>query len=125
MAGSTISQANRPTPAPNSPMERTFCPLKVSGLEGRSPCSLPKAIRLPVTVSAPKSTSKPSAAIWPRPTPAPFPLDQNSATPTSVAATAPNMCEMAIRCGMAVMGTRVPSGQPMTVPSASPARIQP
>ena len=29
-----------------------------------------------------------------------------SATPTSVAASAPNMCEIAIRCGIAVIGTQ-------------------
>ncbi len=30
--------------------------------------------------------------------------------PTSVAASAPNMCEIAIRCGIAVIGTYTPSG---------------
>ena len=41
--------------------------------------------------------------------------------PTSVAASAPNMWEMAMRWGIAVIGTRVPSGQPMTVPTTRPS----
>ncbi len=71
--------------------------------------SFPNAMKLPVTVSAPNSTSKPRAAIivtavdrarcaW------------YSAMPTSVAASAPNMWLMAIRCGIAVIGTNIPSG---------------
>ena len=70
----------------------------------------------PVTVSAPIMTSKPSAAIVTRgiATASPAPSGDRrcrySATPTSVAARAPNMSEIAIRCGIAVMGTRVPRG---------------
>ncbi len=72
---------------------------------------MPKAMKLPVTVSAPKSTSNPSAAILTRRHRARRGRAcQNSATPTSVAASAPNMCEIAIRCGIAVIGTYTPSG---------------
>ena len=35
------------------------------------------------------------------------------------------MCEIAIRCGIAVIGTKRPSGMPITVPMESPARIHP
>ena len=61
-----------------------------------------------------EARARPSAR---RPTSAPWPSEWNSATPTSVAASAPNACESAIRCGMAVIGTYTPSGQPMTEPS--------
>ena len=77
----------------------------MTGREGRNSWSFPKAMKLPVMVSEPNRTSSPSAAMVPRETPAPLPRCQYSATPTSVAATAPNMCEMAIRCGIAVIGT--------------------
>ena len=71
-------------------------------------------------VRAPKRTSNPRAAILARSgTPWPY-----STMPTRVAARAPNMWEMAIRCGMAVMGTMTPSGMPMSVPMMSPPAIQ-
>ena len=44
-------------------MLTAFCPLYVIGRPGRISCSLPNAMKLPVTVSDPKSTSKPSAAM--------------------------------------------------------------
>jgi hypothetical protein len=47
-----------------------------------------------------------------------------SITPTRVAARAPNMCEIAMRWGMAVIGTMNPSGTPMTVPTTRPPMIQ-
>ena len=40
-----------------------FCPGNVSGRPGRMPCSLPKAIKLPVNVKAPSAHSRPVAAI--------------------------------------------------------------
>ncbi len=100
-----------------------FWPLNVTGLDGSSSWSFPNAMKLPVMVSAPNRTSNPSAAITGRETSAPWPRCQYSATPTSVAATAPNMCEIAIRCGIAVIGTYTPSGYPMSEPSTSPAMI--
>jgi hypothetical protein len=44
--------------------------------------------------------------------------------PTSVAADAPNVSAIAMRCGIAVIGTRVPSGTPITVPMVRPNAIQ-
>ena len=69
----------------------------------------------PVTVSEPNSTSKPSAAICARArvddaASPPWMRCSTPPTPTSVAASAPNMCETAMRCGIAVVGTHVPSG---------------
>ena len=107
---------------PKSVMFTAFCPLYVTERPVMIPCSLPKAMKLPVTVSAPKSTSKPTAAIFVVPRFAPY--SQYSATPTSVAASAPNMCEIAMRCGIAVIGTCVPIGMPMIVPRISPPAIQ-
>ncbi len=52
----------------------------------------------------------PSPPITARGTPVVAARCPYSAMPTSVAAMAPNMCEIAIRCGIAVIGTRVPSG---------------
>ena len=42
-----------------------FCPRKVIGRPVISSCSLPNAMNEPVTVSAPNSTSKPSAPATP------------------------------------------------------------
>ena len=49
---------------------------------------------------------------------------ENSAAPTSPAASPPNACDSAVRCGTAVSGTR-DSGTPTTNPAAMAARIQP
>jgi hypothetical protein len=91
------------------------------GRPGSSSCSFPKAMKLPVTVRAPNSTSKPRAAILAEPMAVSW---WYSTTPTSVAARAPNRCEIAMRWGMAVMGTITPSGMPMTVPTTRPPMIQ-
>ena len=48
---------------PRSERLKIFCPLWVSGLPGNIPCNFAKAIKLPVVVSEPKSTSKPMAPI--------------------------------------------------------------
>ncbi len=80
----------------------------------------------PVTVRAPSRTSNPTAAIlaWERATPAgSCQAFQNSATPTSVDASAPNMSANAIRCGMAVIGTHMPNGYPIRPPRMSPMAI--
>jgi hypothetical protein len=74
-----------------------FCPRNVTGVPVMNSCSLPKAMKLPVTVSPPKSTSKPRAAICPCPMVLPWPPCQYSATPTSVAASAPKRWETAMR----------------------------
>ena len=42
---------------------KRFCPLKVIGRCGSTSCSLPAAIRLPVTVSPPRITSQHSTDI--------------------------------------------------------------
>jgi hypothetical protein len=47
-----------------------------------------------------------------------------SETPTSVAASAPNMCEMAVRCGTAVMGIQIAIGAPISEPRMRPRMIQ-
>ena len=79
-------------------------------------------MKLPVTVRAPNRTSNPSAPMrMPSRTPA---ASRYSTIPTRVAARAPNMWEIAMRCGMAVMGTMNPSGIPTTVPSTRPPMIQ-
>ena len=44
--------------------------------------------------------------------------------PTSVAASAPKACEMAVRCGMAVIGIQIEIAAPMPEPSTSPRMIQ-
>jgi|GEM_PF-6621944 len=93
---------------PKRVMFTVFCPRKVTGRPVMNSWSLPKAMKLPVTVSAPNSTSKPSAAMVERGSPCS--LIRYSATPTSVAASAPNMWLIAIRCGIAVIGTNIPSG---------------
>jgi hypothetical protein len=71
-------------------------------------------MKLPVTVSAPNSTSKPSAAICGRDSPAARrrrpPLVQVLGDADERGREAPNMCDTAMRCGIAVIGTRVPSG---------------
>ena len=72
-------------------------------------------------VSAPKSVSKPIAVILITPGPPAYSrLCKNSAMPTSVTARAPNMWLMAMRCGMAVIGTRRPIGKPMALPTTRP-----
>ena len=43
--------------------------------------------------------------------------------PTSVAASAPKACEMAVRCGMAVIGIQIEIAAPMPEPSTSPRMI--
>ena len=92
-AGSTISVARtartRPT---NSATLTTFWPVIGHRLRRRcSSCSLPNAMKLPVTVSEPSSTSKPSAAICAVPIAPRRRATRCStpATPTSVAASAP------------------------------------
>ena len=44
--------------------------------------------------------------------------------PTSAAANAPNACESAVRCGIAVIGTQTPMARPSVEPSKSPTMIQ-
>ena len=81
------------------------------GRPGRISANLPNAMNDPVTVSAPNSTSMPSAVMWETAMISPSRnAVVNSATPTSVAARAPNMWEKAIRCGIAVIGTHMPRG---------------
>ena len=41
--------------------------------------------------------------------------------PTSVAASAPKACEMAVRCGMAVIGIQIEIAAPMAEPSTRPS----
>jgi hypothetical protein len=55
-----------PTATANSMRLTTFCPLYVTGRPVMNSCSFPNAMKLPVTVSEPKSTSKPSAVILAR-----------------------------------------------------------
>jgi len=44
--------------------------------------------------------------------------------PTKAAANAPNACDSAVRCGIAVMGTHTPMAAPRVEPSKSPTMIQ-
>ncbi len=44
--------------------------------------------------------------------------------PTSVAANAPNACEMAVRWGTAVIGIQMEIAAPMAEPITSPTMIQ-
>ena len=53
------------TPRRSAVRFTAFCPLKVIGRPVMSSCSLPNAMNDPVTVSAPNSTSNPSAAASP------------------------------------------------------------
>ena len=85
------------------------------------PCSLLKAIMLPVKVSEPSITSNPSAPILKRPSSAPW--MEYSAMPTSAAASAPKACESAVRCGMAVIGIQMDIAEPMSEPTTRPAKI--
>ncbi len=83
----------------------------MSGRDVMSSCSFPAATSVPPTVSAPKNTSKPRAAAVACPTPSM--LCESvwySPMPTSVAASALNDSAMAMRCGIAVIGTHIPSG---------------
>ncbi len=43
--------------------------------------------------------------------------------PTSTAARAPKACDMAIRCGMAVMGMKMAIAPPISEPMMKPATI--
>ena len=45
--------------------------------------------------------------------------------PTSVAARAPKACEMAVRCGTAVIGIQIEIAAPMPLPATRPTMIQP
>jgi len=85
-----------------------FWPWKVMGRPVMSSCSLPNAISEPVTVSAPKSTSKLSAAATPVGI-AP-PRCRYSTIPTSVAARAPKACEKAMNCGIDVISIFIAIG---------------
>ena len=76
----------------------------------------------PVTVSAPNNTSNPSAVMRSRPRPSP-PYSMYLKQPTSTAARAPNECESAIRCGIAVIGMKMAISAPMVEPTAPPIRM--
>ena len=79
-----------------------FCPFHVTGAPVMKPWSLPKAMLLPVNVSEPRNTSRPSAPVSKRETcPCVF---KNSAMPTSAVAAPPNAWLKAIRSGIFVIG---------------------
>ena len=44
--------------------------------------------------------------------------------PTKAAANAPNACDSAVRCGIAVIGTHTPMAAPKVEPNKSPTMIQ-
>ncbi len=102
-------------------MLKTFCPRNVIGVPRVRPCNLAKATRLPVVVSEPSITSKLIAAIFTSPSSAPCRM--YSATPTSAAANAPNACDSAVRCGIAVIGTQYAIAPPTSPPTTSPAMM--
>ena len=57
-----------------------------------------------------------------RPRPSP-PYSMYLKQPTSTAASAPNECESAIRCGIAVIGMKTAMSVPITEPTAAPMRM--
>jgi len=124
--GATLRVTISPTAPVSSSRLSRFCNGQTTGRPGRISWSLPNAITLPVTVSAPRNTSKPSAAMVPWGAAAPS--CRYSLMPTSVAATAPAACDSATHCGIAVIGTEMKSGRPITTPmnppTTSPATIQ-
>ncbi len=87
------------------------------------PCSLPNATRLPVNVSAPNSTSKPSAPMVRRDSS--WQCVWYSLTPTSAVAKPPNACDRAIRSGILVMGMRSEMAVPMAEPMPRPIKMPP
>ena len=90
---------------------KMFWPLNVTGFDVIHSCSFPAATIVPPTVIAPSMTSNPIAAIFARLGSSPDARSVwYSATPTSVAASALRVREMAIRCGIAVIGTHMPMG---------------
>ena len=92
------------------------------GRVGITSWSLPAAIRLPVKVRKPRITSTTSAIVR-NAVSSPWPSQiENSAVPTRPAARPPNACEIAVRCGTAVSGTRE-SGTPTSVPAITAIAI--
>ena len=92
------------------------------GRVGITSWSLPAAIRLPVKVTKPSSTST-TIAIVRNGVSSPSPSQiEYFAVPTSPAARPPNACEIAVRCGTAVSGTRE-SGTPTSVPATTAIAI--
>src|SRR6266566_1881004 len=83
-------------------------------------------MRLPVNVRNPRITSATMALIRKAVSCAGFSVKPRkySAVPTSPAASPPNACERAVRCGTAVKGTR-DRGTPTTNPAAIASTIQP
>src|SRR6202021_2409147 len=71
----------------------------------------------------PKRTSRAGAATFARTSAPPDKPLVYSPMPTRVAASAPNAWLSAMRCGIAVIGTHMPSGYPAIAPTAAPTTI--
>ena len=121
--GSITSSTSRTRAAKNIVMFEAFCPLQVTGAPVISPCSLPKAIRLPVKVRKPRNTSSPSAAMVKRSIPPVAMRWWYSETPTRAAARPPKQCESAIRSGILVIGIQIDIAAPMAAPIIRPMAI--
>ena len=100
----------------------TFWFLYVIGRVGSTSWSLPAAIRLPVNVRYPSSTSTTIAKVRKAVSSPSCSHSMYFAVPTRPAARPPNACDRAVRCGTAVSGTHE-SGTPMAVPTTSATRI--
>ena len=128
LSGSATWYARRASAPKNAPMFITFWPFHVTGAPVMTPCSFPKAMMLPVKVSDPRNTSKPSAPIVRRFGSPPASTSschfKNSATPTSDVARPPNACENAIRSGIFVIGKRALIAMPMVAPINRPATMK-
>ncbi len=79
------------------------------------------AMRLPVKVRPPITTSRPMVVI--RTWPSASPCRMYSEIPIRVAARAPREWERAVRCGTAVIGIQSPMLAPTTEPRMSPTMI--
>ena len=117
----------RPTPAntaiASSARFTAFWPRYVMGRVGITSWSLPAAIRLPVKVRKPRITSTTMAPVRNAVSSPSSSQMAYFAVPTRPAARPPKACEIAVRCGTAVSGTRE-SGTPTSVPATTAIAIQ-
>ena len=113
-----------PTTARNMSPLTMFCSGYVIGRPVRSSCSLPKAMRLPVSVTKPMSTPSMIVSLtWPSTLMSASVMRTNSDTAMTAEAPPPTPLKIATICGIAVILMVRASTAPMTAPMAMPAAI--
>ncbi len=113
-----------PTIAKNMSPLTMFCSGYVTARVVITSCSLPNAMRLPVSVTKPMSTpSMIVSLMWPSTLMSPSEMRMNSDTAMTAEAPPPTPLKIATICGIAVILMVRASTAPMTAPMAMPTAI--